>query len=480
MKNHALAALGSIAHGIRRVLASLLAFVGLREQARFGVPLLVLVLFVAAAVSARDTATILGSRPEVQETDLASVADHETGSGSVWFAFDAVMASSHLATPADLGTFFYLARDPDQPDTGLLVRSGLNDDFIRQRVIVARIIEDESVVGEATEALGSPGPGFIVERTRYLEEVEAGGDPDNAFVPSELGDEELGDEIALTGRILSPADHAACAAEGGCDGEDAAWFYYFADPQGGSTIVLRSPHPPDAIPVRLQGLHLRDSYDLGPVLASDWYAAIDADVPTDRAFQAGQRPPIVVPASWVPTIVFAILGVLLLASQLTGYPVFGDRRRPDAARRLGVGERIDVEITGRMARDQGSIALERSPGTVERLSIGELALRMWRYGLLPRELSRREAEERYRAEEAGERDRLVVNERDQSALVTIERDPAAVEVDAGRLYRIGRSVPAVRVRQGLTDAYLAISDAAQRDLVAAEIRGESEGFGARS
>ena len=266
----------------------------------------------------------------------------------------------------------------------------------------------------------------------------------------------------------------------GCDGDEAAWYYYLADPQGGDAIVLRSPHPPDAIPVRLQGLFLRDSYDLGPVLDSDWYAAIDAEVPTDRALMAGQRPPIIVPASWTPTIVFGLLGLLLLASQLVGYPVFGDRRRPEAARSLKVGERIDVQITGRMARDQGSIELDRSPGTVERLSIGELALRMWRYGLLPRELSRREAEERYRAAEAGELDRLVVNERDQSALVAVERDRAAVQVAAGRLHRIGRSVPAVRVRQGLTDAFLSVADEPTRDLVAAEIRGESEGHAAPS
>lgn len=480
MTNRVLAVLGSVAHGIRRVIASLLAFVGLREQARFGVPILVGVLFVATAASARDTATILGSRPEIQETDLAAVAASDGSSGSIWFAFDAVMASSHLATPADLGTFFYLARDPEQLDTGLLVRSRLNDDFIRQRVMVARIVEDEAVVAAATEALGALGTAFVTERSRYVDEVEPGGDPDRAFIPSQLADEEAGSEIALTGRILAPADHAACAVEGGCEGADAAWFYYLTDPEGGRTIVLRSPHPPDAVPVRLQGLYLRDTYDLGPVLDSEWYAGIDAAVPVDRAFSAGQRPPITVPASWIPTIIFGVLGALLLASQLIGYPVFGDRRRPDPARRLGVGERIDVEITGRLAREQGSIALERSPGAVERLSIPELALRMWRYGLLPRELSRREAEERYRAEESGERDRLVVNERDQSALVTIERDRGAVEVEAGRLYRVSRSAPAVHVRQGLTDAYLALADEAQADLVAGEVQGESEGLAARS
>jgi len=477
MTHRLLALLGSIAFGISQLVGSLLSFAGLRELARYAVPVLVAALAAAAILSARDTAAILASRPEVQETTLADASSRDEISGSIWFEFDAVMAATHLATPADLGTFFYLARDPDDPTTGLLVRSGLNDAFIRRRVLVAELVEDPAVVASAREQLRPLPGGFDVETTRYLREVQAGGDPESAFIPSELAAEDAGSELTVTGRVVTPITHSACVAETGCDGEDAEWLYYLADPEGAGAIVLRSTHPPDAIPVRLQGLYARDSFDLRPVLESDWYAELDAEVPTDRAFAAGSRPPIVQEASWVPTIVFAAIGVVLLASFVVGYPVFGGRVAPRPARSLAPGEAVDVEITGRLVRPvggQGALSLDRSPGAVERLSIADLALRMWRYGLLPRDLSRREAEQRFVAEAAGDRDRLIVHERDQSALVIVDHDPAAVRVDAGRLYRISGSAPAVHFRQGGTDAYLVVRGAEVRDRLAAEIRGELE------
>src|SRR5688500_4894204 len=447
MTHRLLAVLGSIAYGIRQVVGSLLSFAGLRWLARFAAPALILALIAAAIISARDTAAILASRPDVTETTLSEVAAYDGEGGSIWFEFDALLADVTLETPADLGTFFYLARDPVDPARGLLVRSNLNDEFVRERVITVRLVGDEAAVSDATERLGPLGGGYSVERVRYAEELDNGGDPEDAFLPSELTDEPDGTELLLNGRVLSPGAHAVCAFEDGCEREGAAWFYYFADLNGGDTIVLRSPHAPDAIPVRLQGLYQRDTYDLGAVLASDWYADLDAEVPTERAFFAGSQPPIMVAASWVPTIIFAALALLLLASHLVGYPVFAERGRVQPARELPPGGAIDTQITGRVAREDGAIFLDRSPGAVERVTVEEMALRMWRYGLLPRELSRREAEQRYLSEAAGETDRLVVHERDQSALVPIERDPSAVAVRLGRLYQIGRSAPAVHLRQ---------------------------------
>ena len=473
MTHRLLAVLGSIAYGIRQAVGSLLSFAGLRALARFAAPALILALIAAAIISARDTAAILASRPDVTETTLSEVVAYDGEGGSIWFELDALLSDVTLETPADLGTFFYLARDPADHTRGLLVRSNLNDEFVRERVITVRLVGDEAAVSEASERLGPLGGGYSLDGARYAEELDTGGDAEDAFVPSELGAEPDGTELLLNGRVLSPQAHAACAFDDGCEREDAAWLYYFADPNGGDAIVLRSPHAPDAIPVRIQGLYQRDTYDLGAVLASDWYADLDAEVPTERAFFAGSRPPIMVPASWIPTIIFAALALLLLASHLVGYPVFAERGRVEPARDLPPGGAIDVQITGRVAREESSISLDRSPGAVERLTVEEMALRMWRYGLLPRELSRRDAEQRYLAQAAGETDRLVVHERDQSALVAIERDPSSVTVRIGRLYRIGRSAPAVHLRHGLTDAYLSVPTDDVRDRIAAEIQGEA-------
>jgi hypothetical protein len=202
-------------------------------------------------------------------------------------------------------------------------------------------------------------------------------------------------------------------------------------------------------------------------------------VPTERSFFSGQRPPITVAASWTPTIIYAVFGGLLLASLLIGYPIFGGGRHPEPRRSLEPGDGIDLEITGRMAREDGMLALEQSPAALERLGIPELALRMWRYGMLPRDLSRREAEARFVAEASGEGDRLVLHERDQSALVTIERGAGGVQVAAGRLYRLLRSRPALHLRQGSTNVYLTTRSVEDRDRAAAEIAGEASA-GARA
>jgi hypothetical protein len=468
------ALLGSIAYGIRQLVGSILSFVGLRCLARFAVPLLIVAFGVAAVLSARDTATILASRPDVQETTLADVVRRgESEQGSIWFQFDALLDATHLELPVDLGTFFYLARDPDDPQVGLLVRSPLNDTFFRVRTLTGALAEDDDLVAEARDALGPLPSGFSLDGSRYLEETAAGGGVDDALVPSQLGDEAVGSEVLVTGRVVSPATYAACAT-GSCDGSDAAWWYYLADPEGRGAVVLRSPHPPTAIPARLQGLYQRDTFDLAPVLASDWFASIDADVPTERAFQAGRRPPITVPMSWTPTILFAGAALLLLASLLAGYPVFGRSTRPAPARTLEPGDAIDVEISGRLDHDRAPITVTHSPGALERLSIPDLALRMWRYGLLRRDLSRQEAEARFVADAAGESDRLVLHERDQSTMVTFGRDGTDAALGVGRLYRVAGSSPAIHVRHGVTDAYLTMRSREDRDRAASEILGEVE------
>jgi hypothetical protein len=474
MTHYLRALLGSLAYGIRQFVGSVLSFVGLRSLARFAVPLLIVAFAAGAILSARDTAAILASRPEVQDTTVAQVASRgESDTGSIWFEFDALLDATHLELPIDRGTFFYLARDPDDPQVGLLVRSPLNDAFFRVRTLTATLTEDESAVADAQEALGALPSGFTVDGARYLDETAAGGDAEDSLVPSELDEVEAGSEALVTGRVVSPATYAACAS-GSCDGADAAWWYYLADPEGGTAIVLRSPHPPTALPARLQGLYQRDTFDLAPVLDSDWFAAIQADVPTERAFSANRRPPITVPASWIPTILFAGAALLLLASQLAGYPVFGRTAAPAPARTLAAGDAIDLEISGRLDHDRAAISLHRSPGALERLTIPDLALRMWRYGLLPRDMSRQEAETRFVAEAAGESDRLVLHERDQSAMVAFGRDGAGARVDVGSLYRLAGSVPAIHLRRGATNAYLTTRSRDDRDRAASEILGEVE------
>ena len=471
MIHRLLALLGVVAHAVTRFVGSILGVIGLGGLARYVVPALVLAFAALAVLTARDTLAILDARPEVTQSTLGEVAAHD-GQGSIWFEFDALVDETSLSSPADLGTFFYLARDPQRTDQGLLVRSPQNDLFFRTRLIHATLVEDPDVVASALDRFGALPTGLDVDVTRYLDELGPGEASLEAVEPSDLRGLEAGAEGMVAGRVVSPATYAVCEREGGCDGADGdAYLYLLADAAGSSAIVLRSVHPPDAIPVRLQGLFARDSYDLAPVLESEWFAAIEIDVPTDRAFSAGSRPPITVPASWTPTIIFGALAALLLGSLLVGYPVFARAPAPAAARTLAPGEEVPVLVSGRLDNPRARVALDRSAGAVQRLAVGELAMMMWRYGMSG-ELSRREAEDRF-AREAGAADRLVINARDQSALVLIERAGAAASADVGYLHRVGRRTPAVRIRQGSTDAILTTRTVADRDRIAAEVAAEA-------
>lgn len=468
MIHRLLALLGVIAFAIRRTFASILSLIGLGFIAAFVVPALILLLAALAVGTALETARILETRPQVTESTLADVAADD-GEGSVWFEFDALIDESFLPTPADRGTFFYFARDPGDPGRGLLVRSPQNDLFFRERVVRGVLVDDPELVADALGRLEAPPAGIDVESSLLLDETGIGDVSEETVEPSDLDGLVAGTEGVVAGRVLSPGAFSACAEEDGCQDGGGIHLYLFADQGSGSAIVLRSPHPPDALPVRLEGLHLLDTFDLAAVLESEWFAEIDAEVPTNRAFSAGSQPPITVPASWVPSFVYGGIAVLLLASLLVGYPVFTSTPAPGASRTLEAGEGVPILISGQLANPRARIAVDGSPGTVQRMGAAELAMIMWRYGLAG-DLSRREAEERF-SREAGAGTPLVIHERDQSALVVVEPAGGA-DAQAGNLYRVGRRSPAVRFRQGASNALLTTRSSEDRDRIAAEIAAE--------
>jgi hypothetical protein len=79
------------------------------------------------------------------------------------------------------------------------------------------------------------------------------------------------------------------------------------------------------------------------------------------------------------------------------------------------------------------------------------------------------------AEAGADGDRLLIHERDQSALVLVDRGTGNAHVERGRLHRVSGSVPAVRFRQGSTDVTLAVRSEETRDRIASEIAAEVAG-----
>jgi hypothetical protein len=235
--------------------------------------------------------------------------------------------------------------------------------------------------------------------------------------------------------------------------------------------VLRSPHPPDAIPVPLDGLVLADTFGTDPVVTSDWLAAERQALryPRHRVLFHGAEPPLRSP-DWGGVLIGGAAAMLLLLSRLVGYPIF----RPaatDRVRRLAAGERLQVEMYGRLETSRSRSALEGALGYVERMTLPDLEVTLWRYGQVEQGESRRDIRARVSAE-AGTRDsRLVVHAPGRSVLATVGDGPVTLE--PGTVHRVMHSRPALRLRGRQLDLLLLFEQQRDRDRAVADVAHEA-------
>lgn len=392
-----LAMLGSLAHGVDRLVGRPLGFLPFRLP---GALLVAALLGVAAWNAVAETDRAIAARPTPIETSVTDLVDEST---AAWVSVSGILSGPHLdnsiyATdgrphymrisddphdhviegpgeplmppgqrqtifPLSQGDgvtrWFYVLRDLDGGDHALVVRSARGGDEIRTRSV--------SVTADGSTD-GLPN---------LVEVEDAGAQPATVSVA----------RVEDGGRATIRATFDANATEVGCDGGDAcrdgrAWRYRvtdIADPN--ATAWVDSPHPPDALPVTLNGVVTTDAHRMRVVLATDeMAAALDGLAHPDDLVFADGIGPVVPETTYLGAAVLGVLAVVLLVSATIRYPVFRRDAAPDARPhppRPVVDELFEVEVDGELPGVSGAERPAGAPARIGWLHARELARRAW-------------------------------------------------------------------------------------------------------
>jgi hypothetical protein len=476
------ALIGVVAHGVDRAVAALLWFVPFRVP---GALLLAALFGFLAWQQAAAANRTLATYPTPRPTTIAAILD---GDAAGWLRIDGLVSGPYLDsrsyTPAGQGgvvRYYYVVRDPTGPQA-LVVRSPRQAPEIGSaRTLLVRI-EKRPEAAQAAGAALAAGQGISVDAERYLLELppdqrSAGASPTpRAVDPSDL--RAAPSEIALFSGSFRASRKVICTAgELAC--RDGTAYEYLATADGHGVIV-RSPYPPDALPVTLTGVLTPDAFRMETALQNaDLAKALEGSQTLDeQLFSDGVTPPLP-DVTFAPAVVLTGIAALLVLSKLVGYPIFRRRRVPtEAESPLAPGEELRLEISGRVRGAHGAVTLDREPGTLGRLTTAQIARREWQFGGRPL------AETSETPEGAEALDptstQPVLSSGAGSLLVPLDPLAGVLRMSAGRLVTVGGSSPSLRLRAPGIDAVLGFEDEVTRGRALAEIdpsRPRSTGWG---
>lgn len=390
-----LALIGSLAHGVDRLVARLLGFLPFRVP---GALMVALLLAAASWGSVQDTNEAIAARPRPVPTTVSALV--ERGS-SAWVSISGVLSGPHLdnsiyasdrrthflrisddphdhvveaggeqilfpgrretifsLTQGDGVTrWFYVLRELDGGDAALVVRSARDRDQMRTRSVAAISV------------------GAIDGLPHLVEVEDAGADAAGGLV-SEASDDE---PMTIRGAFTDATEIACDGGEVCRDG--STWRYRVTDSADSSRSAwIDSPHPPDELPLTLEGVVTTDASRMAIVLATnEMEAALDGLRHPDDLVLADGVGPVIPEATYFGAAVFGISAGILLLSAAVRYPVFRrDRRNPrrDLPRPV-IDELVPVEVGGELPGASGTERLSGAPARVGWLPARELARRAW-------------------------------------------------------------------------------------------------------
>ncbi|MGH2401835.1 MAG: hypothetical protein ACRDE6_03925, partial [Candidatus Limnocylindria bacterium] len=441
----AAALVGWLAHATGRLLGSIAWF------APRGVPWAVLVaalMAVGAWRSVEAANAIVAQQPRPQPVGLADVVDSRvTG----WVGTSSIVRGPYLDSAsygAPVQRWYYLLIDPRDDSVGMVARSPARLEERRTRTIVARVESDPAAVAAAGAALDA-GP-LRVDPDRYLVELAERR-------PSTL----TGDEVATpAGRGLDRREVVLRGTFGKArETVDGAWEYLVSD--GGRAVIVRSPYPPDALPVDVWGVAATDRVRAEQAAAVPELQRMlgDRRLPERRLLAEGVTPPIPA-ASYLPAMLLAGLATILVIGWLIGYPLF--RRRP----LLGLvrtwpmlpGDELAVDLYGSDRRGPELVVVDGAPAQLARLPADELERRSWQYAL-------RDATGLAPVAAGGQRasSPLALTSGEGPILVRLDPAPPDLELAAGTLVHVGSARPALRLRGTGIDLIAAFASSVELD-----------------
>ncbi|MGH2445970.1 MAG: hypothetical protein ACRDGD_08020, partial [Candidatus Limnocylindria bacterium] len=440
-----LAALVSgLAHIVGGTLRGLLWFAPARWPWALGVALL---LGLAAWQSIEGARRQEASQPRPEPVGLQAVVD---GDATGWVGTSSVVRGPFLdssAYGAPVLRYYYLLLDPADPGLAMVARSTERLEDRRSRTIVARVEADRSLVADATAALGDPAGVNPVLHFVELPDRPQALLSDAVATPVTL-DATAGDVVILR------ADFGPAVAAADGDG----WEYVART--DGRAVIVRSPHPPERLPVDVWGVAATDPVRVEQALAvPEMDAALDGrDAPAGRLLAEGESPPIA-EISYVPAMVFGVLALILAIGWAIGYPVFSRTARlPGGVRTwpLEHGDELPAVLYGLDARGVRRVAVEAAPGRLERLPIDEIERRAWQFAL-------HDGTAAPSGGDVGGRGALTLSSSQGPLLVRLEPPPAGMTLAGGTLVDVRSSRPALRLRGHRLDLVAAFTDVAVRD-----------------
>jgi hypothetical protein len=441
----AAAIVGWLAHAISRLAGSIAWF------APRGVPwalLMAALLAVGAWQSVEAADAIVAEQPRPQAVGLADVVDSRvTG----WVGTSSIVRGPYLDSAsygAPVQRWYYLLLDPRDDSVGMVARSPERLEERRTRTIVARVESDGAAVAAAAAALDAGA--LRVDPDRYLVELvdrrPSTLTGDAVATPAGRGLDRA--EVVLRGTFAAARETA-----------DGAWEYVVSD--GGRAVIVRSPYPPDALPVDVWGVAATD-----PVRAEQAAAVPELErmlgdrrLPERRLLAEGVTPPIP-EASYLPAMLMAAMATILVIGWLIGYPLFLRRASSRMVRTwpMPPGDELAVDLYGTDRRGQELVVVDGARGELARLPADELERRSWQYalrdsaGLAP-----------VTAEGQGASGTLALASGEGPILVRLDPTPPDLELATGTLVHVGSERPALRLRASGIDLIAAFASPAELD-----------------
>ena len=442
------ALVGWLAHQIGRVLGGAVWF------APRAVPwalILAAVLGFWAWQSVEAARATSASQPRPAPVGLAEVVDaRATGwVGTASIVRGPFLDSSSYGAPVQ--RWYYLLLDPRDADVAMVVRSPDRLEDRRSRTVVARVTIDPAAVARAA---GSDPLG--VDPQRYL--VELDEPPAVLTGPTVTTPETL---TAAGGTVVVLHAEFDTAVP-----RDDAWDYVARE--GGRAVIVRSPYPPDALPVDVWGVPATDAVRTRQALAVPELqaAAGQRRIPDGRLLAEGVTPPLP-SVSFLPAIVFAALAALLALGWLLGYPLVRRRSPPAGIRTwpLRIGDEIAADLYGSDRRAGGRVIVDGAPARFELLPDDELERRAWQFSLS--QAGGRPPLQRPGAPRSA---RLALSSGQGPILVQLDPPPAGLRWAASDVVHAAGARAGLRIRADGVDVVAAFASAADRDRALAAIQ----------
>jgi hypothetical protein len=291
---------------------------------------------------------------------------------------------------------WYAVRDSLQELRLILVRSPVTPGALRERSVVARVVDDPAALDRTRAGLvarGRPDPGDHLAPVLLAEE-EPGTNPVRELRSlAELGEAKAGELVRVT--LEFDDGIATCVGRDACDARSLAdgigsWDHVASD-AGGRRVVVRTLYPPSVAPFHGVGHHAQDRELLARVLALPLVHGLLGWGHVLQAAHVEHDLALPIDHLWLGPILFTLLETVLLLGMRLPYPRFRAHRhaRPAAG---GGGNRglLSARATGRITPPSASpFEIDDLPATLRAGVATELEIEIdgrWRQFHIPLDL----------------------------------------------------------------------------------------------